>query len=112
MQSPDSQLIVARFFTALSRLIAGKVIRGKQTFTNLYDINRRNLYQLELNHASDIFQSAWLTYLCRDFHVSPAWLLTGEEPFFTPGWDAAKVAPEIKKLARDVKTKTTPPPNL
>lgn len=58
MQSPDSQIIVGRFFEALQILKADKVIRGKKTFTDLYDINRWNLYTLEGDHSRDIFQPA------------------------------------------------------
>lgn len=81
MQSPDSQAIVGRFFEALYRLIAMKRIRGKQTFTRRYDINRWNLLTLEKDHARDIFQPAWLMYLVRDYGVSPMWLLTGHGDF-------------------------------
>jgi hypothetical protein len=82
MQSPDSQIIVRRFFEALYRLKAEKKIRGKQTFTNRYGINRWNMNTLEKEPARDIFQPAWLTYLVRDFNISPAWLLTGEGDFY------------------------------
>ena len=77
MQTEDSQKIIKRFFEVLEYLKENKVIRGRQTFTRAYDINRRNLYQLEKNLASDIFQSAWLTYLVQDYGVSAHWLLTG-----------------------------------
>lgn len=90
MQSPDSQIIVRRFFEALQNIIAGKVIRSKQTFTSRYSINRRNLYLLEKDNSRDIFQ--------------PAWLLTGEGPFFKAGWDAQQVSQLNKKTA-----KTRPP---
>ena len=91
MQSPDSQIIVARFFDALARLKAQKVIRGTKTFADRYGINRRNLYSLQLDYSRDIFQTAWLTYLVRDFRVSPAWLLVGQGDFFSRGWDAEAV---------------------
>lgn len=77
MQVPDSQIIVGRFFEALALLISEKIIRGKQTFANRYGINRRNLYLLERDHSRDIFQPAWLTYLVRDYNISPSWLLLG-----------------------------------
>ena len=47
MQTADSQLVVGRFFDALYRLKADKVIRGKQTFTSRYGINRWNMNKLE-----------------------------------------------------------------
>lgn len=100
MQSEDSQKIVGRFFDALQMLIAAKIIRGKQTFTREYGINRWNLNTLEGDHTRDIFQPAWLTYLVRDFHVSPRWLLCGTGEFFDTGWDAAKVKAKQPKIVK------------
>jgi hypothetical protein len=82
MQTTDSQLIVTRFFDALSRLKTDRKIRGIQTFTRDHDINRRNLYLLMRDPSRDIFQPAWLTYLVHDFGVSPMWLLTGHGCFY------------------------------
>lgn len=78
MQTADSQQIVHRFFEALYYLIDQKVIRGKQTFTKRYGINRWNMNTLEKEPERDMFQPAWLTYLVRDYGVNPVWLLTGE----------------------------------
>lgn len=83
MQTKDSQLIVNRFFEALRYLKEERVIRGKQTFTTKYDINRWNLNTLEKAPERDIFQPAWLTYLVRDYNISAHWLLTGEGTVFT-----------------------------
>ncbi len=91
MQTEDSQKIVRRFFEALQTLKAHKVIRGKQTFTDRYGINRWNLNTLEKEPNRDMFQPAWLTYLVQDYKVSPEWLLTGEGMFFQPDWDAEKL---------------------
>lgn len=77
MQTPDSQIIVGRFFEALQYLIDNKVIRGKQTFTREHGINRWNLNTLSKDHTRDIFQPAWLTYLVKDYGISAEWLLTG-----------------------------------
>lgn len=77
MQSIDSQQIVQRFFEALYYLKAQKTIRGKQTFTRRYGINRWNLNTLEKDPERDMFQPAWLTYLVRDYGISATWLLTG-----------------------------------
>lgn len=85
MQSPDSQQIVARFFEALYRLIADKVIRGKQTFTAAFGINRWNMLTLEKDHTRDIFQPAWLTYLVTKYGISPMWLLTGKGDIYQKG---------------------------
>ncbi len=82
MQTPDSQEVIKRFFEALKLLKEGKVIRGKQTFTTKYGINRWNLNSLQKNMASDIFQAAWLTYLVNDYGISAEWLLTGKGGVF------------------------------
>lgn len=82
MQTDDSQRIVARFFEALQRLKDDRKIRGKQTFTREYNINRWNLNTLEKDHSRDIFQPAWLTYLVEGYGVSALWLLTGKGDFY------------------------------
>ncbi len=83
MQSLDSQEITKRFFHALQYLKEEKLIRGKQTFTTRYNINRWNLNTLQKEPERDIFQTAWLTYLVRDYNISAHWLLTGEGTVFT-----------------------------
>jgi len=82
MQTGDSQQIVVRFFAALQRLKADRRIRGKKTFTERYGINRWNMNTCEKEPSRDIFQPAWLTYLVRDYGVSPTWLLLGEGEFY------------------------------
>lgn len=77
MQTEDSQKVIDRFFQALYYLKQTKVIRGKQTFTARYGINRWNLNSLEKDRARDIFQASWLSYLVEDYDVSAKWLLTG-----------------------------------
>lgn len=98
MQTPDSQTISNRFFEALRILTEQKVIRGKQSFTRRYRINRWNMNTLEKNLESDIFQTGWLLYLVRDYMVSPRWLITGEGSFFEAGWDAEKVRNVLKSV--------------
>lgn len=82
MNNPDSQIIVGRFFEALDRLKADRKIRGIQTFTRRYDINRWNLQTLSGNYESNIFQPCWLTYLVQDYGVSASWLLLGVGDFY------------------------------
>lgn len=77
MQTGDSQKIIARFFQALYHLKQERKIRGKQTFTKKFEINRWNLNSLEKDMSRDIFQVAWLNYLVEEFDVSSEWLLTG-----------------------------------
>ena len=77
MQTPDSQKVISRFFQALYYLKAQHIIRGKQTFTSKFEINRWNLNSLEKDMSRDIFQPAWLAYLVEEYNVSAEWLLTG-----------------------------------
>lgn len=77
MQTEDSQKVIRRFFEALAYLKSEKIIRGKQTFTNRFGINRWNMNSLEKDMSRDIFQPAWLTYLVNEYGVSATWLLTG-----------------------------------
>lgn len=58
MQTEDSQKVVRRFFEALQVLKRERIIRGKQTFTARYGINRWNLNTLEKEPSRDIFQPA------------------------------------------------------
>lgn len=65
-----------RFFEAIAFLVASKQLRGKKTFCAEYNINRGTFYRVEKGEYA--FSSpCWLTYLVRDYNISPAWLLTG-----------------------------------
>lgn len=101
MQNEESQIIIARFFEALEVLKERHVIRGKQTFTTRYGINRWNLNTLQKNKASDIFQVSWLMYLVRDYGVSSTWLLTGRGKPLPPLEDVPKV---VRKRGRPRKS--------
>ena len=78
MQTEDSQKVIKRFFEALYYLKGMKIIRGKQTFTKEFGINRWNMNTLEKEPSRDMFQVAWLTYLVQKYGVSSTWLLTGK----------------------------------
>lgn len=92
MQTEESTKITRRFFEALYELKNRRIIRGKQTFTDRYGINRWNLNALESGKSSQInVQLDWLTYLVRDYGISARWLLTGEGEMF------ARTAPKSKQ---------------
>ena len=82
MQTSDSQQIVMRFFAALQRLKDDRRIRGKQTFTRRYGINRWNLNTLEKDMSRDIIQVSWVAYLVKDSGISTKGLLTGERDVY------------------------------
>lgn len=88
MQTPESQLIIGRFFHALAYLKERKVIRGKQTFTRRFGINRWNLNTLEKDMSRDMFQVSWLSYLVEEYGVRPEWLLTGQGNILSPMMEA------------------------
>lgn len=94
MQTEDSQKVIKRFFEAIYHLKSLKVIRGKQTFTNKYGINRWNFNSLEKDMSRELFQAAWLSYLVDDFDVSAEWLLTGRGDMMS---SRKKIRGEVRK---------------
>jgi hypothetical protein len=82
MQSEDSQKVIKRFFEAIYALKLKKVIRGKQTFTNRYGINRWNFNTVEKKPNSGMVEIAWLSHLIADYNVSARWLMTGQGEMF------------------------------
>lgn len=89
----EEKVIIERFFEALEALKTDGVIRGFQTFTTRYNINRRNLQTLRLNpdgHRT-MMQSSWLSHLIEDYKVNPMWLLSSSPTFYQDGWNAELV---------------------
>ncbi len=82
MNNPESVQIINRFYKAIDTLVATKVIRGKQTFTNKYDIDRRRFVAVSRKPESDAFQLIWITYIVKDFGVSAQWVMTGNGEMF------------------------------
>lgn len=99
MNNPDSVKIVIRFYEALDALIAMRKLRGVQTFTREYNINRWNFNTVRKNPESGMFEIVWLQYLVRDFGVSANWLLTGFGDMFSINMD------KIEPLGRIAKQK-------
>lgn len=85
----EEKEVVARFFAALERLAADGCIRGLKTFADRYHTNRGNMSVMRSTLSG--IHVEWLTFLVRDYMVSPLWLLTGEGVFYREGWDAEMV---------------------
>lgn len=73
-----SQAIVNRFFEAIDYLKENRYIRGTQTFTSRYDINRRNFITTKQHPESGMFEVGWMMYIVNDYDISAEWLLTGQ----------------------------------
>jgi hypothetical protein len=82
MNNPESIAIINRFYEAIDMLIASKVIRGKQSFTTEYNINRWNFNTVMKNPQSDMFQLVWISHLVNDFGISAEWIMTGKGGMF------------------------------
>ena len=80
--SEDGIQINQRFFYSIQTLVNMKVLRGLQTFTREYGLNRRNLQNVQAHPDTCVIKPEWLTILVRDFDISPEWLLTGRGKMF------------------------------
>lgn len=76
--SKEGIAVTNRFFEAIDMLKAQKKIRGLQTFTRQYDINRWNLNTVKLNPNKSVLKPEWIVYLVRDFNISSEWILLGK----------------------------------
>jgi hypothetical protein len=78
MQNEINKNITDRFFEAINDLKQRKVLRGKKTFWNNYNINGGTFYQLESNTSRNLLQISWIAYLVNDFGISAEWIITGK----------------------------------
>ena len=80
--SKEGIAVTNRFFEAIDMLKAQKKIRGLQTFTRQYDINRWNLNTVKQNPDKSVLKPEWIVYLVRDFNISAEWILLGRGGMF------------------------------
>ena len=80
--SKEGIAVTNRFFEAIDMLKAQKKIRGLQTFTRQYGINRWNLNTVKLNPDKSVLKPEWIVYLVRDFKISAEWILLGRGGMF------------------------------
>lgn len=74
--------ITQRFFKAIEVMRLMKQIRGLQTFTRRYGLNRWNLVTVRDEPESHFLKPELLAYIVRDYGVSAEWLLLGKGEIF------------------------------
>lgn len=85
--STEGVAITERFFKVIDTLSDARHLRGLQTFTNKYKLNRRNLLHVKESPNNSVLKPEVLAHLVRDYGVSGEWLLTGEGHVFQDGTD-------------------------
>lgn len=91
--SPEGVEITKRFFKAIEILTEAKHLRGLQTFTNLYNLNRRNIQHIKESPENTVLKPETLVLLVKHHNVSPMWLLTGKGTVFQ---DGTNIPPTLK----------------
>lgn len=81
--SKEGIAITKRFFEAIDILKAQKKIRGLQTLTREYNINRWNLITVKKEPEIRVLKPEWIVYLVRDYGVSANWILLGTGSMFS-----------------------------
>lgn len=89
---PEMISIQRRFFEVLDAVIGTGQCGGLQTFCKEHDLNRVKYSNIrtEMRKPSDeakptnykVIDLDALTYLCKDYNVSPDWLLLGKGGMF------------------------------
>lgn len=80
--SKEGIAITKRFFEAIDILKAQKKIRGLQTLTREYNINRWNLITVKKEPEIRVLKPEWIVYLVRDYGISANWILLGTGSMF------------------------------
>lgn len=75
--SSEGAAITKRFFHAIDVLIVQRKMRGLNTFAQRYNINYWNLYTLRKEPERRILKVEYVSFLVRDFGVSPTYILLG-----------------------------------
>ena len=85
--SADGVAITQRFFEVIDILSEARHLRGLNTYTKIYGLNRRNILHIKESPNNSVLKPEVLVPLVRDFGVSGTWLLTGEGSIFINGED-------------------------
>jgi hypothetical protein len=81
--SPEGVAITKRFFDAIDMIKNQRRIRGLKTFTDKFDINRRNLITVKKQPDASVLKPEWIFYLANEYNVSAEWVITGRGGMFT-----------------------------
>ena len=103
MQSPESELIVSRFFATLEDMARMRKISSITAFYLENNMNRRNMSVLQKEKNRDIMQLAWLTLLVEKYGVSAHYLLTGKGKRYDK-----EIFAVIKRPGRPTKVQVNP----
>lgn len=85
--SQEGISVTNRFFEAVAALRKRKVIRGLQTITRRYGMNRWNVVNVRNHPNRCVLKPEWIVYLVRDYGVSAEWLLLGKGDMFNEKTD-------------------------
>ena len=88
--SPEGVAITKRFFLAIDTLQMQRKIRGLKTFTDRYDLNYWNFSTLRNEPERRFLKPEWMSFLVRDYGVSPDWLLCGVGTMFKDSNDVVE----------------------
>lgn len=80
--SQDGIDVTNRFFEAIEALKHQKKMRGLQTFTNKYGLNRWNINTVKWNPEKSVLKPECIVYLVRDYGISSEWILLGKGDMF------------------------------
>lgn len=80
--SNEGVQITQRFFKVIDLLIHNNTIRGLQTFTEIYNINRWNLITVRNNPTTRVIKPEWIYYLCKEYNISTDYIIFGKGPIF------------------------------
>ena len=83
-QSDTSIAITRRFFEALDYLVASRIVRGYQTVTTMWNVDRRNLAKLKAEPQRRQLKAEYICYLERDFGINSRWVVTGHGKMLLP----------------------------
>lgn len=81
-----------RFFQAIDTLRRQRKIRGLQSFAKMFGLNAGNLSTIKNNDCGAV-KAEHIAILCREYGISPYWVLLGEGEMFRQTPSKTEVSP-------------------